>query len=146
MPPLPERTCPLPSILKAAPRPHSDRGQGRHPFAPTPIQRQVVTMSRGAGVPPDEIARQLGVSEKTLRKRFREEMARGKAMVVARIGAKVVQKALAGDNTMIQFYLNRFGGSLWHDKQRHEHTGKNGAPTLQPPNLILTFLEDKPES
>lgn len=120
---------------RSSPHPH-----GPPPYAPTDAQRKIVTLFRGAGVPPQDIARHLHVSLNTLKKYFRPELDQGHAEVVARIGAKAVQKALAGDNTMIMFYLRSHGGDAWRDRQRLEHTGADGTPLL-PPNLVISFLE-----
>ena len=119
--------------------PHRLKKAGRKPHEPTAATRQMVTVFRSVGVPPDEIAQQIGISRKTLTEHYRNEMAHGQAIIVSRIGAKVVQKALAGDNSMIVFYLRNHGGEAWQDKQRHEVTGADGMPLI-PPNLVVSFL------
>lgn len=124
---------------RAPPRPAWDRGQGRKAFAPTQTDRRLVRVLRSVGVPPGEIAREVGIGERTLRKHFPAEMALGKAAIVALIGAQVVRKALAGDNAMMVFYLRNHGGPGWQGQQRHEHAGPDGAP-LEPPDLIVSFL------
>lgn len=130
---------PQPSPGRAPPRPAWDRGQGRKAFAPTDADRRIVRLLRAAGVPPAEIARELGVAERTMRKHLAAEMAYGRAAIVARIGAQVVRKALAGDNAMMVFYLRNHGGDVWQGKLRHEHAGADGEP-VEPPDLIVSFL------
>ena len=115
---------------------------GRPPYQPTKEGRQMVTVFRANGVDVGDIAHQLGIDKKTLYAYFSEELAHGKATIVSRIGAQVIKRALAGDNSMIVFYLKNHGGDAWKDKQRLEHTGPNGAP-LAPPNLIVSFLPMK---
>lgn len=141
---LPEQVATPPGATPAQPRPHSDRGQGRPPFSPSPAQRSTVTLLRGAGLAPLEIAQQLGVSRATVYKHFRLELDYGKQTVVARIGAKLVQKAMKGDNACMFFYLRAHGGPAWNAPQKHEHAGPDGSP-LQAPNLIVSFLKPKTE-
>lgn len=130
---------PQPSPGRVLPRPAWDRGQGRKAFAPTDADRRIVRLLRAAGVPPAEIARELGVAERTMRKHLATEMADGRAAIVARIGAQVVRKALAGDNQMMIFYLKNHGGDAWRDKLRHEYAGPDGE-SLEPPDLVISFL------
>ena len=131
----------LPNALAppAGRRPHS----GRPPYVPTKEGRQMVTVFRAVGLPIEDIAQQLGIDKRTLYKYFREEITHGKATIVSRIGGQVVKKALAGDNSMIQFYLKNHGGEAWKDKARLEHTGADGT-ALIPPSLVVSFLPMKP--
>ena len=136
----PERKASVPMTAHGTPRVRLPRAnEGRPTFEPTAAQRQTVTVWRGTGIAPADIARQIGVSLATLNKHFADEMAHGKSVVVSRISAQVVKKALAGDNSMIIFYLKNHGGEAWKDKQRLEHTGPDGTP-LEPPNLVISFL------
>lgn len=136
--------------MERAPRPRAPRSggnprksqnpPGRSPYEPTEAHRRMVGTLRGAGVGIDTIAQLLNVAKSTIEKHFRQELLTGKDIVVARVSARVVQKALAGDNTCMQFYLRCHGGEQWRDKQRHEHGGIDGAP-LAPPNLVMGFLQ-----
>ena len=128
--------------IKARPLPVKPVG-GRPPYDVNKEDKLRVTIFRSCGLSPPDIAVQLGISLNTLKKYFGPELANGQATIVSRIGAQVVKKALAGDNGMIVFYLKNHGGDAWKDKQRLEHTGADGAP-LQPPNLIVSFLEAAP--
>lgn len=114
-------------------------GEGRPPFVPTTAQRQLVTVWRGTGIAPDDIARQIGISPHTLRKHFPDELDHGLTTLVSKMSAKVVTKALAGDGQMLKFYLTNFGGDAWKEKKQLEMTGKNGVP-LDPPNLVVSFM------
>lgn len=136
--------------LEREPRPHTKRPHrgprasvnppGRSSYVPTEGHPKLVMMLRGAGVDLETIALMLKCSPTTVEKHFAHELAKGKQEVIARVGAKAVQKALAGDNTMIQFYLTRHGGEAWRTKTQLEHSGVDGGPLL-PPSLVLTFLE-----
>ena len=138
-----QATGKLPSATVARLKPPLANKNGRPPYVATAGDKQKVTVFRSCGLPIPDIAVQLGISINTLRKYYSEELANGMATIVSRIGAQVVKKALAGDNGMIVFYLKNHGGEAWKDKQRLEHTGADGAP-LQPPNLIVSFLEAAP--
>ena len=100
-------------------------------------------MLRATGVPPAEIATQIGVSERSLRRHFAAEMAHGKASIVARVSVTLVQKALKGDNACMFFYLRAHGGAAWNAPQKHEHAGPDGQP-LSPPDLVVSWLPAKP--
>lgn len=105
----------------------SQKPNGRPAFQPSKENRNLVTVLRGAGTAPEVIARLLKISERTLYAHFPDELAHGKAEVVARIGSSLVQKALKGDNSSAQYYLSRNGGAAWADKQKIEHSGPDGA-------------------
>ena len=137
---------PAPTRIRAS-RSKTARGipllkAGRPPYQPTKEGRQMVEVLRANAVDVGDIARQLGIDRKTLYNYFSEELANGKATIISRIGAQVIKRAMAGDNTMIMFYLKNHGGDAWKDKARLEHTGPNGT-ALVPPNLVVTFLPMK---
>ena len=119
--------------------------RGQPAFQPTKEQRQMVLVFRSCGIEPAVIAQQIGIDEKTLRKHFAEEMAHGKATIVSRVGAQIVKQALAGNLRAAEFYLKNHGGDAWRDKQRHEHSGVDGAP-LVPPVLNVTFMQPRKDN
>ncbi len=83
------------------------------------------------GVPWDGIGRLLGVCGKTLRRRddCQEAYDRGIHTINFRIAGTLAQKALAGDNTCMIFWLKtRARWSERVDVARVELTGKDGAP------------------
>lgn len=140
LPPTPETPDHGAMTTRGTPRLRDLRpGEGRPPFVPTASQRQLVTVWRGTGIAPDDIARQIGISPQTLRKHFPDELEHGQTTLVSKMSAKVVSMALAGNPAMLKFYLASFGGDAWKDKKQLEMTGKDGAP-LDPPNLIVSFM------
>jgi hypothetical protein len=89
------------------------RGRGQPPFEPTPAQRQTVQVLRANGDALPIICRNIGVTEKTLRKHFTEELAGGHAQVVASMGAAVVRAGLNGNVFAMKYWLCTHGGPEW---------------------------------
>ena len=63
--------------------PQAKRGRGRPPHEPDNQSRQLVEVAAAHGVPQTEIARLLGINEKTLRLYYRPELGRGTALAEA---------------------------------------------------------------
>lgn len=75
------------------------------PFAPTPQERQrVLEMSR-LGIPQDDIARVIGISPKTLRLHFRDELDTAATIANAGVGGALYRKAMDGDTACMIFWL-----------------------------------------
>jgi hypothetical protein len=75
----------------------------------------------------ESIATALGICTRTFRKYYSAEYRDGKRDAIAAVGAKLLSKALAGDNTCMIYYLKTQGREEgW--SQRVEVTGKDGAP------------------
>jgi hypothetical protein len=92
-------------------------------FVPTDEMRlQVTTLAKVCSA--DMIATTLGISRNTLYRHFSGEMQKGKAEAVSTVGAKLLQKALAGDRTCMIFYLKTQG--KW--SSRLELSGPGGGP------------------
>jgi hypothetical protein len=91
-----------------------ERGQGIE-FEPTDEERTLVERLTGLMVSQDEIARDWikpPITRKTLRKHFRVELTRGRMRTYARIKARLMQSAEAG-NVRAQVYLmERFFADL----------------------------------
>jgi len=67
-------------------------------FEPTAEQRRTVKTMAGFGVPHEDIATFLGIDPKTLRKHFREELARGTVEANAKVAQSLFQMATQGKN------------------------------------------------
>lgn len=89
---------------------------GRPSHVPTEQSRNLVMVLRANGVDAQDIAYEIGISERTLDKHYAVEMARGKARIKAKMGANVVKKALGGDNTCMIFWLKTQGGGDWSER------------------------------
>ena len=105
-----------------------ERGNGIE-FEPTDEERTLVERLTGLMVAQDEIARDWikpPISVRTLRKHFREEITRGRMRTYARLKARLMQSAEAG-NVRAQVYLmERFFADL-HPRAPAE------LPALPPP-------------
>jgi hypothetical protein len=103
-------------------------GAGRKPFEPTDSERKQVEALSGYGVPFEQIAALVrdGIHVDTLREKFSTELVNGKAKANAQVGKGIFQKAMAGDTTAQIWWSKCQMG--WKDVQRHEVTGKDGAP------------------
>lgn len=93
---------------------------------PTKATRDTVVMHVMVGTPQADIARVLGIDEKTLRKHYRDDLDLAKAKANARVGGALFNKAIGGDMAAIAFWCKTQMGM--RETTRHEHTGPNGGP------------------
>lgn len=102
---------------------------GRHPFKPTDAQRNMVLLGAGHFIPQEQIAASLGIDAKTLRKYFKDELARGAAVVEMNLAGSQFQRAKGKDSVAqkaTEFILQtRF---RWTKTESLELTGKDGGP------------------
>jgi DNA-binding Lrp family transcriptional regulator len=77
----------------------------RKAFVADDAKRERVRYLAGLGVPQNDIARLIGCSPKTLRKRFRDELDRGVAEANAVISGSLFAAAKAGNTTAQIFWL-----------------------------------------
>ena len=77
----------------------------RHPFAVTDALREKVRYLAGVGVRQDDIAKIIGCSPKTLRKRCRDELDRGVAEANATMFGYLFAAAKGGNIAAIIFWL-----------------------------------------
>ena len=104
---------------------------GRPPFEPTIEQRHAVTVLRSNGFSERLIARLLRVNRRTLRKHFKTELADAQEVIVAALGAVVVQAPLNGDWRAALSWLSRFGDEQWRKTEHHLYGGIEGAEPIQ---------------
>lgn len=86
---------------KPAPRPPSDRGQGRKEFSPTADQQKIVTSASGIGLRHSLICQLIfnpttgkPIDKKTLEKSFHAELAQGKAKTHFNVGKSLYDQAV----------------------------------------------------
>ena len=110
-----------------------------HAHEPTQESRKLVESTSGLGLPHESIAVLVGIDDKTLRKYYREELDRGKAVAHSNIAKTLYQKAVAGDTTSLIWWTK--SQMRWSETVRQELTGADGEP-LQ--GIQVTFV--KPEA
>jgi predicted transcriptional regulator len=97
-------------------------------YVPTDAQRSLVESASAFGITQADIAEQLGIQEKTLRKHFRRELSSGKFKVDMTAGKTVAELMKSRDERVrldaAKYYTARRMG--W--KETNEQVGKDGGP------------------
>jgi len=92
---------------------------------PTEERRKQVEQASGLGLPHDQIAALIGISDETLRKYYKTELAVGKAKASAQVAKTLFNKAvLQGDTTAMIWWTK--AQMRWAETQRHENSGPDG--------------------
>ncbi|MGD0302450.1 MAG: hypothetical protein ABSE86_35695 [Bryobacteraceae bacterium] len=86
----------------------------RPPFQPTDEQRRTVRSLAAFGTRQDDIAIILGLSPRTVRKYFRQELDRGALEANSKVAQALYKKALAGDTASAIFWLKCRAG--WRER------------------------------
>jgi predicted transcriptional regulator len=82
---------------------------------PTPEGRELVAIHATVGTPHETIAGILGITAKTLRNHYREELDNAMAQANAKVGGALFQKAMGGDTTAMIFWMKTRAG--WREQQ-----------------------------
>ena len=86
------------------------KNQGTPPHEPTKAQRDTVVLHAMVGTPQEDIARVIGISDRTLRKYYRDELDLALAKANATIGGSLFNKAKNGDTSAQIFWLKTRAG------------------------------------
>lgn len=90
------------------------------------LLKQVETLA-GFGLTDDNIALVIGISEGTLKRRFREELDRGRALAKATVAQTAFKMATSGKQpAMTMFWLKT--QCRWKETVVQEHVGEDGNP------------------
>ncbi len=100
---------------------------GRPPYEPSDKDRQLVKHMAAYGAPEDEIAKVVGVAEKTLRKHFRDELDTAHTQANVRVAERLYQQCMDGNTTAMIFWLKTRAG--WREKQEIDHRSGDGSMT-----------------
>jgi hypothetical protein len=112
----------LPAKPKKAGRPvgstkdqaFSKRGSPKH--EPNDVQRNTVMMHTLLGTPKQQIAKLIGISLPTLKKKYKEELEMGQSKANATVAGKLYNKAVNSNDTTAQiFWLKTQAG--WNEQQ-----------------------------
>jgi hypothetical protein len=107
---------------KRPPRP----GEGHPPHVPTEATRKQVAAMTAYGVPQDDIAACIGISDVTLRKHYTDIIAVAMAEANSKIAQHLFKIALGDSKSAVTaaiFWLKTRGGVAWKEKIEHEHSG-----------------------
>jgi len=96
-------------------------------FVPTPEQRKVVRTMAAFGIPQPDIANVVGISDRTLRKAFREELDRGVIDANLKVAETCFRMATSGTVPSATFFWLKARAG-WREVIRQEHTGGDGGP------------------
>lgn len=97
---------------------------------PTDDTRRTVRILKSCANSHKTIALILGIDEKTLMKRYREELDYGLEHTRGLVSAAVVRQALQGNINAAKFYLACFGGPEWKAPKEADDSNGNGATII----------------
>lgn len=109
----------------------------RKAFVPTELMRGKVKYLAGVGVRQDDIAKIIGCSPKTLRRRFRDELDRGLAEATATVAGYLFNKAKEGNIAAIIFWLKVNG---WRENPLSSES--ESEPEPKPARRAVVILPD----
>jgi hypothetical protein len=102
-----------------------------HPHLPTEKSRGMAQGLAGFGIEQSAIAAELGISDRTLRKHYKKELAAGTPRLIAKLAASLTKRALDPSGGMASTVANIFmlkTRGRWRESQVIEHTGADGEP------------------
>lgn len=108
------------------------------------IRTMEIMASKGLNI--DQIAATLGFSRATLYRKKRDEkkietaIKRGREQSIGLVVNKLFDKAMAGDNVAMIFYLKNKDPDNWADKQKHDHDITSGGEKLAPPKMVVEYV------
>lgn len=105
---------------------------------PTDLTRKTVELHATVGTPQEQIAKILGISDRTLRKHYREELDLSVAKANATIGGALFNKAKGGDTAAQIFWLKTRAG--FRETNNHNLTSEDGSMT---PKVITRRIVSK---
>jgi len=105
--------------------------RGPKPFEPTEEQRKIVRLASAVGLPHDQIAQLLEISDGSLRTHFRKELDEGSIQANLKVAGNLMKIATAyppvsGTVTAAIWWTKARMG--WKETSRVENTGPNGEP------------------
>lgn len=107
-----------------------------HAHVPTQELRQFVQVHVACGTTEEVLCKLLGLSGKTIRKHYREELDFGAALANAMVAGKLFQKAMSGDQASMFFWLKT--RARWRESPTElELKGADGGPVAISVNFIV---------
>jgi predicted ArsR family transcriptional regulator len=103
----------------------------RPSYQPTEDQQRLARAMAAVGARQEDIAAELGITAKTLRKHFRQELRQGVTHANVKVGQTLFAMATSGRNVAASIYWDRTRGFA---RKRPSETG--GQP-MPPPQIII---------
>lgn len=100
---------------------------------PTDETRKMVEAAAGVGLAHNTIATLIGITDKTLRRRYRKELNEGVAKAHFNVGKTTYERAIAGDRTLL----------IWYEKTRMGM--RETVQVTTPPGEPFFGVEGEPE-
>jgi hypothetical protein len=118
---------------------------GPKPMVPTDEEKKKVETLSGYGVPIEQIAALIrgGIDSDTLRIRFKDELATGKAKANAAVGQTLFQRATSGEDTTAAIWWSKTQ-MRWSETQKHELTGPDGGPLVTRIERVILGADEEP--
>ena len=118
------------------------QGRGSKPHVPDDKTRATVEAMSSYGIPHEDIAKVIGIDDKTLRKHYRTELDTACAKANSQVAQRLYKKCMEGDTSSMIFWLKT--RARWAETVKQEITGKDGeAIKVSVPSitaLIITSL------
>jgi predicted ArsR family transcriptional regulator len=103
----------------------------RPSFKPTEEQQRLARAMAAVGARQEEIAAELGITPKTLRKHFRQDLSQGATHANLKVGQTLFAMATSGRNVGASIYWDRTRGFL------RKRTAETGGQPMPPPQIII---------
>jgi hypothetical protein len=98
------------------------------PYVPTKEARDTVSHYTRYGIPQLDLCAVLGISKATLHRHFRTEIDTAAARAIAKVAETLYNRAVAGDQSAIEFFLKNRARDQWNDRLTIVDGGKEVDP------------------
>jgi hypothetical protein len=112
-------------------------------FEPSDADRSFVYRSVQSGARINDIADCLNVTDDTLRKHFRYEIAMARQLLIVKAVGVVDDALTDGSLDAAKYVLSRVAG--WTEKTLQDHTSSDGSMSPQPTIIEIVYPEDDDE-
>lgn len=119
-----------------------EKRRTKPPHEPTKATRDTVQMHTLVGTTQADVARVIGIDEKTLRKHYRDEIDLAKARANAKVGGALFNKALSGDTAAMIFWMKT--QARWSERAEMDVTSSDGSMSPVSGVDIRVISSDKP--
>lgn len=117
---------------------------GRKPHEPTDDNRKKIEAMAGYGLPQDQIAKVMRISEATLKKYYAEELSRGCAVANSMVAEALYKQARGGNITALIFWAKTRMG--WKETMTLDHQSSDGSMTPDRNKATLDELTSRLDS